>query len=92
MPDELLKSINERINSKVASQRATVFTPLRQPQPTLLREGAAQVPSVESPLLCILAGSSILWKLEPGTDPVYPVHVHDSLYNTDMGFDAGEFK
>ena len=50
------------------------------------------MPSVESPLLCILAGSSILWKLEPGTDPVYPVHVHDSLYNTDMRFDAGEFK
>lgn len=57
----------------------------------MVRAGT-QVPSVESPLLCILIGTSVLWKLEPGTEPVYPVHVHDSLYNTDTVFDAGQFK
>ncbi|CDJ27533.1 LOW QUALITY PROTEIN: uncharacterized protein EMH_0088230 [Eimeria mitis] len=91
VPDELLAVIDERLDSEVAKARAEILSPLTQLRPRLL-QAAGQVPSLENPLLCILTGTSVLWILEPGTEPVYPVHVRDSLYNTDTGFDAGEFK
>ncbi|CDJ49289.1 hypothetical protein, conserved [Eimeria brunetti] len=91
VPDDLLAVISERLNSGESDTRAAISGSPRQLQ-AMLRETAAQVPSIEGPILCILAGSSVLWALEPGTEPVYPVHVRDSLYNTDMAFDSGEFR
>ncbi|CDI84805.1 hypothetical protein, conserved [Eimeria praecox] len=90
VPDELLAVINDRLDLEAANVRAAVLDSSRQPQPMLLR-AEAQVPSLESPVLCIMTGSSVLWILESGKEPVYPVHVRDSLYNTDTRFDAGEF-
>ncbi|XP_026193218.1 uncharacterized protein LOC113147307 [Cyclospora cayetanensis] len=97
VPEELLEAMSERLSLSVA-ERSTVISmdtsKLRRPAQNVAKfvQATNQVPFIESPLLCTLVGSSILWQLSPGSEPVYPVHINDSLLNTNPIFDDGEFK
>ncbi|KAL8427177.1 hypothetical protein Efla_006804 [Eimeria flavescens] len=53
---------------------------------------SSDVASVQNPLLCIMAGSTVLWRLEAGDEPVYPVYLGDSLLNSLSSFDAGSLR
>lgn len=51
----------------------------------------APSPSVSDPVLCIVKGNSLMWKVQNGNRPVYPVFLRDSAFNSDVSFDAGTF-
>ncbi|CAM9390848.1 unnamed protein product, partial [Pylaiella littoralis] len=46
-------------------------------------------PAVESPLTCVSQGDSVLFDISSGC---YPVYQKDSLLNSNLEFDYGEFR
>ncbi|KAL8270980.1 hypothetical protein Esti_005101 [Eimeria stiedai] len=51
-----------------------------------------ELASVQSPVLCIMVGSTVLWELKPGDKPLYPRYLADSVLNTIDNFDADSFR
>lgn len=96
VPNELIEAMDERLKASTPGSRQNRLRTNRLTPPSQRRarflQSTDQVPFIESPLLCILTGSTVLWQLEAGTEPVYPVYVDHSLLNTISNFDAGKFR
>lgn len=92
--NDLVDAMNKRLDASTAGYQQKAqrnAKPPRQPQARSL-QATKSVPAIENPLMCIVTGSTLLWELKSGAEPVYPVYVKDSFLNTNPFFDAGSFK
>ncbi|KAL8433803.1 hypothetical protein ACSSS7_003599 [Eimeria intestinalis] len=94
VPDDLLAAMDERLampgheGLHYKREYANSLTSSYASE-SLLRN---ELVSVQSPVLCILVGSTVLWELEPGEKPLYPIYLSDSVINTIDNFDADSFR